>query len=209
MPAYSVRLSIWIVAAVLVLFGILFLLLYSPIKRFLMKTHTVRMYYHRIKRVVEDRDFLLINDFENKTAAQEPFHIDHLIIGNKFFYAIRDRYYDGALAAKETDNSWVFYHGRQSKLIANPMLRNELRVEKLCLLSRIQEQEIISIVLINDDCMITSIESSNPNSFIVSLKQLPALIDIIEAREGVQPIDAKSAEIIARDFAELNLHGKI
>ena len=205
---YSVRLVIWIVTAVIVFSFVATLLLYSPLKRFLFKTRTVPMYYRRIKRVVEDRDFLLINNFENKTAAQETFHIDHIIIGSKFFYAIRDRYYDGALAANGSDNSWVFYHGRQSKMIANPMLRNELRIEKLCLMSHIREEEIISIVLVNDDCLLTEVESPNPNSFIVSLHNLGALIDAQEARDDVQPIDPRSAELIARDFAELNLHGK-
>ena len=55
------------------------------------------MYYNKVRRVVLDNDFYLVNSFANKTASQEPFHIDHIVIGDKFIYCIRDRYYDGAI----------------------------------------------------------------------------------------------------------------
>jgi hypothetical protein len=167
------------------------------------------MYYRRVRRVVDDRDLLLINNFKNFTAEQEPFHIDHIVIGEKYFYAIRDRYYDGALAASATDNSWVFYRGNQTRLIPNPMLRNELRVERLSLMSKIPSQEIISIVLINDDCLMTPVGEANPNSYIVSLRKLPKLIADLESSSDVAPLEPREAEIAARDLAELNRNGKI
>ncbi|MCR5490792.1 MAG: NERD domain-containing protein [Bacilli bacterium] len=206
---YSVRLSIFIVVATIVGLLVAFMLLYAPVKRILNKNFTIRMYYRRVRRVVDDRDMLLINNFKNYTAEQEAFHIDHIVIGEKFFYVIRDRYYDGALAANAKDNRWVFYRGEESRLIPNPMLRNELRVERMSLMSNIPSQEIISIVLINDDCLLTPVEDANPNSYIVSLKKLPKLIAQLEATPGIAPLQPRDAEIAARDLAELNRNGKV
>lgn len=206
---YSVRLAIFVVVSVIVVSAVTFMLLYSPVKRFLNKKFTIRMYYRRVRRVVDDRDLLLINNFKNYTAEQEAFHIDHIVIGEKYFYVIRDRYYAGALAAAATDNSWVFYRGNEARLIPNPMLRNELRVERLSLMCNIPSKEIISIVLINDDCLLTPIHNANPNSYIVSLRKLPKLIADLESDPNVAPLEARDAEIAARDLAELNRNGKV
>jgi hypothetical protein len=89
------------------------------------------------------------------------------------------------------------------------MLRNELRVERLSLMSKIPSQEIISIVLINDDCLMTPVGEANPNSYIVSLRKLPKLIADLESSSDVAPLEPREAEIAARDLAELNRNGKI
>ena len=179
---------------------------YGPIKRFLYKHHTVRMYYHRVNRVVLDHDFYLINCFENK-IADTSFHIDHIIIGDKYIYCIRDRYFDGALVVKEEDNGWLYYHGKKKTIVPNALNQNLLRVERLSLMSGIELNLFISIVVINDNCMITPFESSRDDSFLVSLRNLPKLIESIESRD-VAILDEHLSAIAARDFAELNLYGK-
>jgi len=188
--------------------GIAYLIwvLYGPIKRFLCRHQTVRMYYHTVRRVVLDHDFYLINCFENK-LGDESFHIDHIVIGDKYLYCIRDRYYDGALVVKEEDSGWLYYHGRHKKVINNPMAMNLLRVERLSLMSGIDTKLFVSIVLINDDCLITPHESIHQNSFLVSRRNLGALIEDIESRD-VATLDPDTSAVAARDFAELNLHGK-
>ena len=74
-------------------------------------------------------------------------------------------------------------------------------------MSGIDMKLFISIVLINDDCLITPFESTKDNSFLVSLKQLPKLIEAIESRD-VEILDPRTSAVAARDFSELNLHGK-
>ena len=180
--------------------------LYGPIKRFLMKHYTVRMYYRKVNRIVLDNDFYLINNFENKTG-DETFHIDHIVIGEKFIYCIRDRYFDGALVVKEDNDGWLYYHGRKKNIVPNSLSMNLLRVERLSLMSGIDQKLFVSIVVINDDCLITPFELTRENSFLVSLKRLPKLIDYIESQD-VEILDPHTSAVAARDFSELNLHGK-
>ncbi len=199
----TVELVLFIVCAIAVFLLFLCWFLYGPIKRFVYKHHTIRAYYRKVYKVAQERDFLLVNKFANRTAELEEFHIDHILFGNKYFYCIRDRYYDGAVAAKEEDESWIFFHGKKTEYIKNPMMVNKLRLQRLSLMSGIEEKFFISIVLINDDCFITPIEGKSDDSFLSSLKDFPKLIDQLESRD-VDPLDERSVAVAARDFADLN-----
>ena len=192
----------------LTIVGLFFIgwVIYGPLKRFLMKHHTVRMYYRKVNRVVLDNDFYLINNFENKTG-DEVFHIDHIVIGDKFIYCIRDRYFDGALVINEDNDGWLYYHGKKKHIVSNPLSMNLLRLERLSLMSGIDRKLFVSIVVINDDCLITPFTSTRDDSFLVSLKGLPKLIKYIESR-NVEILDPHLSAVAARDFSELNLHGK-
>ncbi len=199
----NVELVLYIVCAIAVFLLFLFWFLYAPIKRFFYKHNTVRAYYRRIYKVALERDFYLVNKFANRTADLEEFHIDHILFGNKYFYCIRDRYYPGALAAKEEDESWIFFHKKKHEFIKNPMMVNKLRLQRLSLMSGIEEKFFISIVLINDDCLLTPLNSQSEDSFLVSLRDFPKLIDQLESRD-VDPLDERSVAVAARDFADLN-----
>lgn len=205
---YEVRLSIFCVLASLV--GVFFLVLFlkDTIKRFLYKHFTMRMYYKTIKKVVLYNDFFLINDFVNMTAGSEVFHIDHIMVGNKFIYCIRDRYYPGAIAAKEEDPNWIFYSGKKAIYIQNPMLINKIRVERLSMMTGFDSRFLVSIVLINDDCMMTPIENTYSDNFLVSLKNLPSFISYMES-QNVDPLDPHAAAVAVHDLSELNLRGKL
>ena len=200
---YIVELTLFIVLATATGLGFCFWFLYGPIKRFLYRHHTVRMYYRRVYRVALDNDFYLINNFSNRTAELEEFHIDHILIGNKYFYCIRDRYYDGALAAKEDNPSWIFFRKSRGCYITNPLTMNKLRVQRLSLMSGIDERMFISIVLINDDCYLTPFQSESSDNYLSSLKDFPKLIEQLESRD-VDPLDERAVAVAARDFAELN-----
>ncbi len=204
---HEVQLAIFIVAASVAGLFFLFLFLYPVFKRFLYKYRTVRTYYKTVNRVALDNDFYLINAFRNKTADQEDFHIDHILIGDKFIYCIRDRYYDGAISAKNDDPSWIFYRKKQSRYISNPLMKNRIRVERLSLMSGIDQKIFISIVLINNDCFYNGYEQNSDEEFMVCLKRFPRLIKILESRD-VPNLDPDQIAVAARDFAELNLHEK-
>ena len=200
---YNVELTLFFVLAIALGLAFLFWFFYGPIKRFLYRHYTVRMYYKRVYQVALDNDFYLINSFSNRTAEAEEFHIDHILIGNKFIYCIRDRYYDGAVAAKEENPSWIFFRGDKGRYIQNPLQKNKLCVQRLSLMSGIEEKLFISIVLINNDCYLTPYQTTSTDNYLSSLKEFPKLIEQLESRD-VDPLDERAIAVAARDFAELN-----
>lgn len=200
---YNVELTLFVVLATTVGLAFLVWFFYGPVKRMLYRNHTIRMYYRKVYRVALDNDFYLINNFSNRTADLEEFHIDHILIGNKYFYCIRDRYYDGAIAAKEDNPSWIFFNKDRGRYIPNPLRTNKLRVQRLSLMSDIAEKYCISIVLINDDCYLTPYESNSDDSFLSSLREFPKLIEELESRD-VDPLDEQAVAIATIDLAQLN-----
>ena len=143
-----------------------------------------------------------------RLPAMQVFHIDHIMVGNKFIYCIRDRYYPGAIAAKEEDPNWIFYSGKKAIYIQNPMLINKIRVERLSMMTGFDSRFLVSIVLINDDCMMTPIENTYSDNFLVSLKNLPSFISYMES-QNVDPLDPHAAAVAVHDLSELNLRGKL
>ena len=207
--AYAVELSVFIVSAVVVGAVFIYLFFGPAIKRFLYKRWTIQMYYKKIYKVALDEDFYLINSFSNKTADEDEFHIDHILIGDKFIYCIRDRYYPGARKAKEEDSSWIFYDRKHKDgvQIQNPLRINEIRVQMMSLMSGLNQKLFISVVLVNDDCLWNGYENTSDSSYVVSLKKFPSFIASKEALP-IPPMDPKAIQVAAKDIAELNLHGK-
>lgn len=205
---YEVRLCLFIVLACLIGVAFLVLFLYPALKRFLYKHFTIRMYYRTVRKTVLYNDYFLINDFVNTSGGSEPFHIDHVMIGEKFVYCIRDRYYPGAIAAKDTDPNWIYFHGKKSTYIQNPLLVNKVRVERLAMMTGFDSRFLISIVLINDDCLLTPLDNTYSDNFIVSLKRFPDLIKYLES-QPVDPLDPHSVAVAVHDLSALNLRGKL
>lgn len=201
------ELSLFIVLAILLGCLFLFLFFYPLIRNFFYSHKTIQSYYKKVYRVALDNDFYLINNFENKTAEEEEFHIDHILIGDKFIYCIRDRYFPGAIIGKEEDPAWILCRRKKSEKIKNPLYVNAIRVQRLALMSGIDRKCFISVVLVNDDCLITPYEVSSQDNFLVSLSNFPKFIKEKESMP-IDPLDPQAIAVAARDFSELNLSEK-
>lgn len=205
--SFELRLTIYIVALILCGCAYFLWVAYGPVKRFLFRHWTIRMYYRKVNQVVLDHDFYLINDFKGKTAGAETFHIDHVIIGNKYVYVVRDRFYDGTLLSNPDDQSWLYCSGSKSRYIQNPLIYNRLRAERLRLLGPIDSHIILPVVLVNDDCFYTPFEQSPELGYFVSLRQFPKFIDRKES-EPIAPIDPDMAKLLAEDVYSIKMNNR-
>ena len=80
---------------------------------------------------------------------------------------------------------------------------NEKRVEKLSLVTQIDPSFFISVVIINDNCVIKNANELNKdNSFIVSRKNLKKIIKMVE-RSDVKRMDQKQLEYAVQDISRL------
>ncbi len=205
---YQVRLTLFIIALVLAAIIFLFLFLYPVMRNFLYKKRTVPMYYSRIRRIVDEHDFLLINDLTDKGGDGRPaLHLDHIVIGNKYFYCISDCYYEGCLKGSVDSEVWIYYHEGKKEAIGNPLISSRQKVETLSIISGIDSSMLVPIVLVNDDCLMTPIQSKK-NEYIVSLRQLKHLIEDIESDPKIEPLNEWETLVAAKDLAEWKENGK-
>ena len=80
---------------------------------------------------------------------------------------------------------------------------NEKRLEKLSLITQIDPSFFVSIVLINDNCVIKNAGDLNKeDSFIVPKKSLKKVIKTIEKR-NVKNMDQKQLEFAVQDISRL------
>lgn len=196
--------TIFLVALFFILLLLLFLIIFPFAKRHYNFKNFQKIYYKEIRKIVDINDYYLINNLVIKNNNQLICRIDHVLFGDKYIYVIKDRYYRGAISGKKEDAAWFFYSNNKKQYeMDNPMAMNEKRVEKLSLVTNIDPSFFISILLINDNCVIKNANELNKeNSFIVSRKNLKKLIKTIEKR-NVKNMDQKQLEYAVQDISRL------
>ena len=203
----ELKLTIFIVAASLLWAAYLFFALYSPIKSFLDRHFTVRMFYRTVNQVVLERDFYLINSFANNKFKNDAVVFDHIVIGDKFVYCIQDRYYEGSLYAKPENPDWAYYHHHKMEYIPNPIAVNKERVDRLSFLMKVSSEFFVPIVLINDDCFYTAFDQEANEDYLIPRGKLGKFIDAIESRP-VEPLNKNETAHFARELARINHDGE-
>lgn len=194
----------------IILFLIVFFLMcfYYPIKNFYIYKHYVDYYGRQVYLIARDYDYYLINTLSLKLTDLSNVKLDHVLFGNKYIYLIKDRYYRGGLIAKEDDNSWVYYAKKGKRYlkeyIDNPLKLNDIRRNKISQALGIDKSLFISIVVINDDCYISSLEIKSKDNFIVPLAKLYKLIKNLENRD-VNPLNEEQLKNAVQDIYRLNM----
>ncbi len=195
---------LFIICIVLIAILAIILLTLPFIKRHYAFKNFQKIYYKKIRQIADVNDYYLINNLVIKNNNQLVCRIDHVLFGDKYIYVIKDRYYRGAISGNKDDNTWIFYANDGKKFeMENPMQINETRLEKLSLITQIDPSFFISIVLINDNCVIKNAgELNKDDSFIVPKKSLKKVIKTIEKR-NVKNMDQKQLEFAVQDISRL------
>ena len=98
----------------------------------------------------------------------------------------------------------MYYHrySRHGKYVANPLIINRLRLEKLALVTGLDPHLFINIIVVNDKCLLNDIPTTDNGTFIVKLKKLERLIKAIEQRD-IEPIDPDQLDTAVKDIYRL------
>jgi hypothetical protein len=189
--------------------GSLLLLLLPSIKDWIYKHRYMEIFHKTIMRIAEDQDYQLINPVLFKLDDSTFLKIDHLLFGDKFIYVIKDEYYNGALLGKLKDQNWLFHHfdKQKGKYVKNPFMVNARRIEKLSLLTQLNENLFVSIIVVNDEAMIDRVSRGETLSFMVSIKKLPRVIAAFEDR-NVMKLDAEKTQLAVNSIYRLSEENK-
>ncbi len=199
---------LYIVLAILGGLIVLFLLLFPIVKRVIFFRHFTYFYGKKIYKIALNFDFYLINDFILRPDDDKAIHIDHILFGDKYIYCIKDRFYRGAIEGNEMDKSWYFYPKLfEKRYIDNPLLKNKERVQRFSYATNIDPKMMISIVVVNDDCLLFPFEVRAKDSYLVPLSKLNRLIKNIEKRD-VAKIDTKQLQYVVNDLARMKQRNK-
>jgi len=200
----QVKLTIFIVGAVLVGSAFLVWFLYGPVKRFLGRHNLSHVFFHSVMKVARNGDYYLLNDLTLKVGGEDYLKIDHILGGDKFIYVITDERYEGAINAKPSDNRWVYYKKKGTKCdIPNPLLYNKLAMDRLSIQSGIASSFLVGIVLINDDCFVNAYENQEGEVLLVPASKLGKVVEGFEKKD-VQPFVKKELWQTIHDLHDLS-----
>jgi hypothetical protein len=186
-------------------------LLYPSLKWRYVKTRLNTIFNRVLFKVATYEDHFLIPDVHVKLPGNKDVVIDHLYFGDKYIYAIKDLYFHGGLLGKPQDQEWQYYDFRHRdatyRFIANPFLLQKQRIEKLSLVTGLDQSLFVSIILVNNDAMIHRIPESDKQEFILNIRHIEKFIQAFEKRD-VPPFELDKISKAVLDIHAMNLENK-
>ncbi len=202
-------LYVFIALAILLVIAVLFFTIYPFVKKTGWKNNFVEKYGKSVYKLANHEDFYLINTLVFKGSDGNTFQIDHLLITEKYFFIIKDYYFDGKIEGKVDDSNWIYYFGNPNKpkkaFVDNPLFANRNRMSQLSILTNIDKSIMASIILVNDDCIISNIVTNNESEFIVKRKDLKKFVKSMDSNENIGRLDQEELTYTVHDLARMNL----
>ena len=203
----------WIILAPIGIIGILIVIIYLVTKSH-QKNKYREIYYKTIRSIADEQDYYLLNNFIFRIDHGRTAVIDHLLIGDKYFYVISSLYYDGNLSGKEFDSSLILTTKNNGKNYTdNPLFQTKTLIQKLSLVTGIDQSMMIGIVVLNDACNHDVIHERRPDGeeipfeekiyFLCNNNKLKKLIKKIE-RRNVGNINADQLDRAVKSLDKLN-----
>ncbi|MCQ2797044.1 MAG: hypothetical protein MJ241_01120 [Bacilli bacterium] len=205
---YEVRLTIYIVAAIIVGGLLIAWFLYTPIKNWLWRHRTPEMFYKKVLKVANDFDFYLVNNIKVKSGTRAIGVINHIIGGDKYLYLISECYFNGVVEARSDDKIWVFYSkdGKKSDFRNQIQVNNDI-INAFCMSTSISKSFIRGIVIINDDCFVQRLDSGVGETILVPVSKLEYVIKKYE-EDDVKPFSDSTLKQVIWDLHDSNTVGE-
>lgn len=170
-------------------FLLLLTIIAIPVIAYVRKKKYRELSYYKIRDVVLNNDYYLINNFKFKIDDKTSYIVDHIIGGDKYFYIISDYYFgSGSLTGNINDQSLIYTNKKgKKKYTDNPITLNKKLLSKLANVTGIDPSLMIGIVLVNNSCFV-NIVSESKQFYAIEKKKLDPLVRAIESR-NIAPIN--------------------
>lgn len=190
----------YLLAIVITLF-----LFFRPIVKKYLDLHCFHwIMQRRVYRITKNYDFCLLQNHEIPVDSGHSIKFDHIIFGDKYFYCIVDKTWNGSVLGSYRDDNWVLYENKKNyrQYVKNPLKVNQSRINKLSIMTNIDSEIFINIVVINDNCLFHCSSLRSDNTYIVHASELEKTIIDIETR-NVQPFDGHEIEKVVSEINQL------
>ena len=166
---------------VILILSSIYLLISYPIHNIVYRKTFRYRDYKKLMKYVEKKDYRLINNFCFNIDENTTGHFDHVVFGSKYIYLVTDQYWRMGVYGKPKDQSWIFFKDEKKRMyIDNPLEKNELRKEKLSLVTGIDKSLFVVIVVVNNDCVVDEDVLLNEQNIITKEKNLIKRIESFE-----------------------------
>ncbi len=188
-----------IVVVVLLIVGSLLFLFSDRIRQISEKKNFSKKAGKRIYALARDNDFYLINQVA-LSIDTKVIHFDHILFTDKFIYCIGKKYFSGPISGKYDDSQWFQYDEKNHvEHIKNPMILPRVRLDYLRSALKANEDLFVSVVLLNDSCVLDEIGNCPKNNYILNLKDFKNFIQKRE-KADIPSINAFQLETLVQNI---------
>ena len=169
----------------------------------------VFLFWDKFKLIKEKRCF-------NKSVGKKMYqlalaidgkviHFDHILFTNKFIYCIGEKYFSGPISGRFDDSQWFKYNKKnQVEHIKNPMVLPKVRVEYLRSSLRANDDLFVSVVLVNDSCLIDKIDGCPKNNYIMNISEFKNFIKQRE-KTNIPSLDPLQLETLVQNIYKISV----
>jgi hypothetical protein len=192
-----------IVISIIIIGGIL-LIFWPKFKIIKEKRQFSKIVASKVYGLAEDKDFYVINQvalsIENKII-----HFDHILFANKFIYCIGTKYYDAPVSGKYSDAQWLKYSSLNNmERIKNPMALALARLNYIKSSVNAPDGIFISVILINDSCILDEIKDCPPGNYIMNVSKFRQFV-IENEKQDIPDIDTLALEELVQKIYKKSL----
>lgn len=198
-----IQIAFIVLASVILAAGLILAILLPLRKRYKRKKYK-EYYYKKVYSIAYDSDYYLINNFKFRIENSKVGMIDHILFADKYIYLIHDYYYPGDVVGKISDANLISVDKENHRVyIDNPFKTLSKLLDRLSMVTSIDKDMLIGIVLVNDNCR-TQVKTDNSKQYyIIQRSKLKPLIAQIESR-NVGKIDPEALDKMVKSFSKLN-----
>ena len=206
--------TIFVILVPTIVVVLVILFLFFLVRNKNQKSNHEMEYYKVIRSIADCEDYYLLNNFKFNVYGSKVATIDHLLVGEKYFYIILSMYYDGNLSGAENDASLrLTTKETGTSYTDNPLFISKTLIQYLSSKTNVSSSFMIGIVLVNDSCQINLTSEKLPNGntipndekiyFLTNVSKLKNLIKKIESRP-IKKLNAKSLDSVIKGLDKLN-----
>lgn len=188
-----------IIVIVLIIVGSLIFIFSDHINLFFEKRNFNKKVGKKIYQIALDNDYYLISQVALEIDTKIV-HFDYILFTNKFIYCVGARYFNGPISGKYDDNQW-FKYGKKSEIdhIKNPLILPKVRLEYLKGALKAPDDLFVSLVVINDSCLIDKNNQYPTYNQLINLKDLKFLISKKE-KENIADINPSQLQKLVKNI---------
>lgn len=172
--------KIYISAAALCFLLVVILVGIFIYKKWYAHKHYKEATYLKLSKLVNENDYLLLNNYTINFDDTHVGVIDHILISKKYIIVINDFPISGVVSGEIRDRSLRVVKNRKEVVnISNPLNYNVNLIKRLNIFHRLDKELVKGLVVINNDSEII-IEQSTDQFQMIRRKDLPKVIKRID-----------------------------
>ncbi|MBQ9730641.1 MAG: NERD domain-containing protein [Bacilli bacterium] len=104
----------------------------------------------KIKRLVNENDYLYLHDLCLRLDAGKYINVDHVVIADKYIYIIESKFWLGYVFGNDEDEKWLLNDGKGTIYVDNPLKTARFKSKIMANVLNISADNFVNIVCIAD-----------------------------------------------------------